>query len=165
MTTDEMRERAARLRDRVDRDYPDAWDFRELPALVGVVESFARVETAYGARVVATVREVESDKRWAVWLSQAALFNRFRDLDVREGELVAIRYLGEGEPTAPGRNAPLRFRVEVDREGVTFDWEDVGNAHEDAPRARREVAPEDHAAHEAAMQRYAPTPTDDDIPF
>jgi hypothetical protein len=107
MITDETRDRAQRLRERVDADYADAWDFKELPLLVGVVESYARVETVHGPRVVCTIVEAESEWRYAVWLSQTALLRRFQELRPAIGELIAIRYLGvSDQPPKPGQSPP-----------------------------------------------------------
>jgi len=152
-----LNERAARLRQKVETDYPDAWDFKEIPEIVGVVESIDRVDSDNGPRAVACIREVEgsSQKRWSVWLSQAALRNRFMQLDIRPGELVAIRYLGVGEASRPGFSPPHRFRVEVDRSqgGSGFDW---GSIDDDI--GRQVYANDD--GHERA-----PVPADEDIPF
>jgi len=155
--SDETRDRAALLRDRVDQDYADAWDFKEIPIMVGVVESYARVDTVHGPRVVCTIAEVENGsgppKRWAVWLSQTALLRRFQELRPAQGELVAIRYLGQSEQAArPGQSPAHRFRVEVDRQGETFDWSSF-EADDEPPS--REHAPGDHP----------PPHNDDDIPF
>ena len=163
-----MQERAARLRDRVHEDYADAWDFKEIPELVGLVESIKWTKIDGIDKAVATIKEVEGPedarKRYAVWLSQAALFNGFRDLDVAEGELVAIRYLGQGEPARAGLSGAHKFRIEVDRPGRRFSY--AGTA---ATPTRAYDVPTDTEAgeleHEAAMQRYAPPPADEDIPF
>lgn len=152
IVTDEIRDRAAALRERVGTDYADAWDFKQLPLLVGIVESYARVETVHGPRVVCTIREVESavdggePPRYAVWLSQTALLRRFQELRPMTGELIAIRYLGQAEqPTRPGQSPAHRFRVEVDRPGESFDWSQL-------------TADDEHIPAEQSRD-------DDDIPF
>jgi hypothetical protein len=152
MITDETRDRAQRLRERVDADYADAWDFKELPLLVGVVESYARVETVHGPRVVCTIVEAESERRYAVWLSQTALLRRFQELRPAIGELIAIRYLGvSDQPPKPGQSPPHRFRVEVDRPGESFDW------------SRLEA--DDNVIPSTAPAATRLSPADDDIPF
>ncbi len=171
--SENLHERAARLRERIEQGYADPWDFKELPELVGVVESYARVDTAYGARVVCTIVEPTSDspdapapRRYAVWLSSTALLNRFRELRPMVGELVAIRYLGQSDPAERGRQPAHRFRVEVDRPGSTFEWASLEADDEPVLVVDRE---HDRVAHEravdAAREERPPPPTDDDIPF
>lgn len=152
---DDVAERARKLRDRIHEDYADAWDFKELPELVGVVESYARVDTANGPRVVCTLREVEgpeeAQRRYAVWLSQTALLNRFKELRPVQGEIVAIRYLGISDHApAPGYSPAHRFRVEVDRPGSTFEWNSLQS---------------DDAISSRVLYDTPPPPGDDDIPF
>lgn len=124
MAAKETVDRARALRERVEQDYADAWDFKEITTLVGIVESYASVTTENGPRVVCTLQEVEgaAPKRYAVWLSQAALLARFEDLQPAIGELVAIHYLGVSEHAERGKSPAHRFRVEVDRPGSTFNW-------------------------------------------
>lgn len=160
----EMRERLSKLRERVNEDYADAWDFKQIPVIAGKIESFARVDTTRGPKVVCTIVEedIEPPRRWAVWLSQAALLNRFQQLQPRVGELVAIHYLGQAdEPVRAGESPPHRFRVEVDREGSTFEWGSLRSQPEPVYDTNR-LSPQQH---EVAMERYAPPATDDDIPF
>lgn len=160
--SEQLADRAARLRQKVETDYPDPWDFKEIREIVGVVESLDRVDTDNGPKAVACIREVEgvAPKRYSVWLSQAALRNRFRDLDIRPGELVAIRYLGVGEASRPGYSPPHRFRVEVDRSqgGSGFDW---GSIDGDEVGGRRIFA----GGSQELLEDGRPVPGDDDIPF
>ena len=163
-----MEERASKLRERVHEDYAGAWDFKELGELVGIVESIRWAKIDDVPKVVATVKEVEGPedarRRYAVWLSQAALFNSFRDLDIAEGELVAIRYLGQGEPARAGLSGAHRFRIEVDRPGRRFSYSGATAA----PTKAYEQPTETEAGameHESAMERYAPPAADEDIPF
>jgi hypothetical protein len=165
-----MDERAAKLRERISQDYAEAWDFKEIPQIVGVVESYSKVSTDNGLKVVCTIREVEgpeeAQKRYAVWLSQTALLRRFEELRPVTGELVAISYLGESDHVAkPGYNPAHRFRVEVDRQGADFDWESLGPDREARGFARDEMTREEV---ERAMARYhdeRPPHDDSDIPF
>lgn len=163
-----LAQRAARLRERIHEDYPDAWDFREIPELIGVVEGLTTVNTERGERIVVTIREVEGPAdappiRRAVWLSQKALYERFRALNPAVGELVAIRYLGVSEHAQPGQSPAHRFRVEADRPGERFvGWPTPVRSPALEQRTDAEL---DEAEHAAAMERYAPAPADDDIPF
>lgn len=162
-------ERAARLRDRGRQDYAEKWDFNELPEICGIVESIDVVQFTEGPVVVATVQEPESGVRRSIWLSQTALFNRFRDLRISPGELVYVRYIGEADHHEKGKSPAKRFRVEVDRAGQAFDWRRVGEitgGGDDTTSGNgADVSREEH---EAAVDAYAATaaPTgDEDIPF
>lgn len=152
MTTP-LQERAAKLRHRVNQDYAPVWDFAELPEIVGVVETLKRVTIDGVDKVVATIAEVDGEdpQRHAVWLSQRALYNQFVELDIREGELVAIRYLGVSDKAQPGQSPAKRFRVEVDRGGSgsgTFSWSATDAPD---PSTDHEIT---RSEHEAIMDEY-----------
>ena len=178
-TTDQIKARHRALVERGRQDYAERWDFNELPEIVGVVESI-EVITFTGDNgepkptPVVTVRDEFSGVRKSIWLSQAGLFNKFRDLAVSPGESVYVRYLGESDHHERGRSPAKRFRVEVDRVGQAFDWSRLGGLPpSQAPVVTTggdEVATVEltESEHEAAMAAYAEEHApvgDDDIPF
>lgn len=171
----------ARHRDLVERgrqDYAQRWDFNEVAEIVGVVESI-EVITFKGDNgedkptPVVTIRDEFTGERRSVWLSQAGLFNKFRDLAISPGESVYVRYLGEADHHERGKSPAKRFRVEVDRVGQTFDWSRFGGPQPSVVTSPGQVealpAPDlSEEEHKAAMAAYAEEHapvSDDDIPF
>lgn len=178
-TTDTHEDTKARIRALVERgrkDYAQKWDFNERNEIAGVVESI-EVITFTGDNgepkptAVATVRDEFTGERLSIWLSQAALFSKFRDLAISPGESIYVRYIGEADHHERGKSPAKRFRVEVDREGKAFDWSRLGGEAPPAATSGPSVptTPElTETEHEAAMAAYAEEhapPNDDDIPF
>jgi len=182
MSTTHEEQTKERLRELVKRgrqDYAQKWDFNERDEIAGVVESidvivFKDDNGDDKPTPVATVRDEFSGERLSIWLSQAALFNRFRDLAIVPGELVYVRYLGESDHHERGKSPAKRFRVEVDRTGAgSFDWTRLGGAPP-ANGGQALTAPATattgltETEHEEAMAAYAEEHapvSDDDIPF
>lgn len=173
-----IEERAAKLRERTEADYPAAWDFNEIPNVTGVVESIREAVGPLGKRIVVQVHEVEGPpearKRYAIWLSQTALYNRFVDLRVGVGELISVTYLGESDHHEPGQSPAKRFRVEVDRDGQAFSWPLAdGSTESPAPTEDELTAAQERIDHErrvdaaadAAERTSAQLRPDDDLPI
>jgi hypothetical protein len=157
----EWEETAARLRERADLGYPDAWIPKEPgEELLGVVASVRpAVQTSYGAvPVVELVDAVGAP--WSVWLVHTVLRNEFLRQRPRLGERVLIRYLGTARPESGG--APYEsYRLVVDRvdENTDVDWTGIATRYADPGSEPAQAA-------SAPYRGDSPLPrSDDEIPY
>lgn len=117
-------ERLAAMRDRASRERPASWVPQEVgEELAGELVRYERGETSYGRQIIAIVRGLDGSER-ACWLLHSVLRDEFAKVKPRPGELLLIRYEGKrdnasGQPYAA-------YRLEVDREPVAPDWDEVG---------------------------------------
>jgi hypothetical protein len=153
----EWDETAARLRERADRDYPQAWiPEAEGDELVGVVIGVQpAVATSYGP---VPVVEVEDGLHtgWSVWLTHTVLRREFERQRVALGETILIRYLGKVTPEGGGP-AYESYRLVVDRpdQNTDVDWTAIAERYDGTtitPPARSQPAAD-------------PPRDDEDIPY
>ncbi len=114
---EELARRTAALRERLDAPPATSWrpDKEGSGHPVELVGIFVRrekgLDRGYGEGTCAVVRTIEGAE-WRVWF-KTAIEQQFERLEIAEGDLVAIRYLGFVEPK-DGRAGYHNYRVEVD---------------------------------------------------
>lgn len=159
--TDEYRDRLARMREEADEGNPEAWQpEREGDDIGGTVVGLETAHTKFGPTKV-LVLDTGGVKR-SVWLFHTALRNQLKRHAPAIGEFVYIRWNGKRMPESGGSEYD-DYSIRVDRpKGTQVDWASVGS---DEIVSRVVYEQPTRAEHEAAMERYAPPPGDEDVPF
>jgi hypothetical protein len=122
------------LSERLDR-FPEAWKPTEAgEKLIGTLVDVDMRENEYGEYPILTV-ESEADGKEYTW---HAFHTMARNLVAKKkpqpGEKVGILYGGVGE-AEPGRNAPVRWRLLVERTDEQVDYGKLGDAEETEDKA------------------------------
>jgi hypothetical protein len=112
---------AARMRGMMQTDDgagADLWDPQPGEFLIA---EFRHFESRYSKKMnddvrVAIVRELDTNKLFAIWLSREVLRSEFERKSPREGDIVGVKYFGR-KKNADGTDGYHRYSLEVDRLG------------------------------------------------
>jgi len=150
-------ERAQRLRERLNREYPPRWEPQEGDVLEGTVVRIEPAPTRFGKAIVVEIVDAGGHGH-SVWLLHTVLRNEFHRQRVLVGEFVVLRYDGTRRPD--GRDPYEAYSVVVDRpDPPPFDWDaELG-------RIERDDDPV-HTVNESAAVSDAGVPDEyGDVPF
>lgn len=142
-----------------DGSYPDSWEPKVGDVLCGEILEYRENVGKYHT-TVATVVDEGTGEELSLWISTAAMVDRFAELQPLIGERIYVRRIPDGVSRSGGSNY-RRWVIKVDREaGAAKAPTFAGYVPSDAPRGT-----------EAKDLADAPTPTtpldepDDDLPF
>lgn len=128
-----MSARAEELRRSLERPRPESWKPQAGDSIVGRFDRLERGSTIHHPIVwIVVLVDDETGVEQAVWCLHAALWAKIREAAPTIGDLIAIRYEGEGEPDPRAKGKPAhRYRVIVDRPaGTQVDWRRADRAVE-----------------------------------
>jgi hypothetical protein len=148
------------IADRLDRDLPAAWrpDKDDSDKLVGKIISIDRGTGEYDPYPLLVIEQDDGEEK-AVHAFHTVLKNELLRLKPQIGERIGIKFLGE-QKTKPGSkfSSFIGYRVTVDRDGGSFNWESIGAEPDPTPDAFKAPEPEPVTAPAGAGD-------DEDIPF
>jgi hypothetical protein len=149
------------LEDRLESGLPSAWrpDQEDPDLLVGTVADIDFGVSEYtdsGKYPIIVIVDEKTNEEKAVHAFHSVLANELKRQKPQIGERIGIKFLGE-QPTKPGSKfkSYIGYRVKVERETSTFDWDKIDAAPDPEPAA-------------ATPQEPVTVPAgagDDDIPF
>jgi hypothetical protein len=113
-----MAKRGKKLYEKLEgwEDFPPAWKPIPGEVLVGTVELYDTWEGKYGPVKVVVLRDEAGGSLVSVYLGATVLFEEFKKLRPRPGEIVGIRYFGKDED-----RGYHKYKVMVDRPDTNVD--------------------------------------------
>lgn len=109
-------------------EWPECWRPKAGDTIVGKILRYSEGPTTYGPVRTVILERDNGEGLISVWLSSTVLLNKFKAAQPKEGERIALRYLGKHS-----EKGYHQYALVVDRETPAPDFEPLGGEKEDDP--------------------------------